>query len=673
MAQDGGALFDSGLLGSSFHWWIGQISDDSVWKENIIATPHASEGENVGWGRRYKVRILGLHDQGETEIPSKDLPWANVMMPVTSGGSLSNSGQTPALRQGNMVFGFFMDGSAMTVPVIMGVLSNNAQNKPALTVGDNRVTNKQSGSLAVSGYADGQVTKDPKTGEKPTPPDGDLKSEHPNSSPAAQPTKSDVKLNKFGLRPDIPLTQIPGGLETAQAAREKARSQGKSVQEVENAAMAAVANLVKHQEAVATSPSAPFKSGAQRESPDVQNITAGDVKEQDLAEEKTVMPIPDDPVGSAMKSIQIIIENISTKMDKYLNAIQSYVDAVSNTVGNLEDMICKGAMQAAKYMKVIFDKIMEFVLKQLNNVMTKVVASLPSSFRNQIGDLKEKLNEMILGMYNQMIEGVGDQLCASLMDALKPKEREQEARKIAQNLGASGGSAQSGIDPDTGAAIGIGDGVGSNGKFVTSPKVPMCYAESLASTVISKNKAQIETANNNVVRSLNAYLDGVQSEMDSVASTLSAGKEFMSSGLGDLFGDFGSSADIVTNGMDGAISMIPDIAGGLGSALDFANVISNVFPGELEPKKAINDFYQLATGGSGAAAAELPSLESIGNSVISSGDARQDRMTTPQPPADFTTPTKSQEDVDLDFGSTNDDGSYRPMTQEERDSALTIL
>ena len=335
MAQDGGALFDSGLLGSSFHWWIGQISDDSVWKENIIPTPHASEGENVGWGRRYKVRILGLHDQGETEIPSKDLPWANVMMPVTSGGSLSNSGQTPALRQGNMVFGFFMDGSAMTVPVIMGVLSNNAQNKPALTVGDNRVTNNQAGSLAVSGYADGQVTKDPKTGEKPTPPDGDLKSEHPNSSPAAQPTKSDAKLNKFGLRPDIPLTQIPGGLETAQAAREKARSQGKSVQEVENAAMAAVANLVKHQEAVATSPSAPFKSGAQRESPDVQNITAGDVKEQDLAEEKTVMPIPDDPVGSAMKSIQIIIENISTKMDKYLNAIQSYVDTVSNTVGNL--------------------------------------------------------------------------------------------------------------------------------------------------------------------------------------------------------------------------------------------------------------------------------------------------------------------------------------------------
>ena len=656
MAQDGGALFDSGLLGSSFHWWIGQIADDSVWKENIIAAPHASDAENIGWGRRYKVRILGLHDQGETEIPSKDLPWANVMMPVTSGGSLSNSGQTPALRQGNMVFGFFMDGSAMTVPVIMGVMSNNAQNEPALTVGDNRVTNKQPGSLAVSGYADGQVLKDPKTGEKPIPPDGDLKSEHPNSSPAAQQVPANVKLNKFGLRPDQPLSSVPGGLEAAQAAREKARSQGKSVQEVENAAMAAVANLVANREAQQTAPTAPFKKGAQRESPDVQHISAGDVKEQDLAEEKTVMPIPDEPVQSALKAIQTIIDNIAQKMDKYLNAIQSYVDAVSSTIGDLEEMICKGAMQAAKYMKVIFDKIMEFVLKQLNVVMTKVIASLPSSFRNQMGDLKEKLNEMILGLYNQMIAGIGDQLCSALLDALQPAERVAQAEQIANAQGS--GSSQSGIDPDTGAAIGIGNGVGNRGKFKTSPKVPMCYAESLASTVISKNKAQIEEANTNVVRSLNSYLDGVQAEMDSVASTLSAGKELMSAGLGDAFGNFGANADIVTGGMDGAISMIPDIAGGLGAALDFVNVIANVFAGELPPKKAINDYYQLATGGSGAAAGELPSVESVGNSVTESGTARAERITTPTPQPDYATPRKDEPDVDLDAGY--DDATYNP-------------
>ena len=68
----------------------------------------------------------------------------------------------------------------------------------------------------------------------------------------------------------------------------------------------------------------PTKSIA-TENPDVQQITAGDVKEQVFAEEKVPMPIPDDPVGSAMKSIQILIDNIVQKMDTYLNAIQSYV------------------------------------------------------------------------------------------------------------------------------------------------------------------------------------------------------------------------------------------------------------------------------------------------------------------------------------------------------------
>ena len=159
MAQDGGALFESGLLGSSFHWWIGQISDDSVWRENIIATPHASEEENIGWGRRYKVRIIGLHDQGEEQIPSEQLPWANIMYPVTAGGFQANRGQSPNLQQGNMVFGFFLDGQDQQVPVIMGVLGNNSQTMLGQKIGDNSVTNAQPGNIAKSGYATGAKSK----------------------------------------------------------------------------------------------------------------------------------------------------------------------------------------------------------------------------------------------------------------------------------------------------------------------------------------------------------------------------------------------------------------------------------------------------------------------------------------------------------------------------------
>ena len=79
--MEGGTLFNPGFLGSSFLWWVGQIADDSTWRDNINAGNYEDADGVPGWGRRYKVRIIGLHDQGETEIPSDQLPWANVMYP----------------------------------------------------------------------------------------------------------------------------------------------------------------------------------------------------------------------------------------------------------------------------------------------------------------------------------------------------------------------------------------------------------------------------------------------------------------------------------------------------------------------------------------------------------------------------------------------------------------
>ena len=73
----------------------------------------------------------------------------------------------------------------------------------------------------------------------------------------------------------------------------------------------------------------------------------------------------------------------------------------------------------------------------------------------------------------------------------------------------------------------------------------------------------------------------------------------------------------------------------------------NIFPGELEPKKAINDFYQLATGGSGAAASELPSMASIGDSVATSGDERVNRFNSASESPEFLTPPKGKAPVSL--------------------------
>ena len=174
-----GALFNPGFLGGSFLWWIGQIVDDSTWRDNINPGKYEDKTSIPGWGRRYKVRIIGLHDQGETTIPSDQLPWAQVMYPVTAGGGQTGAMDSTKLRQGNMVFGFFLDGQERQVPVIMGVLGNNSQTVLAQknsTVEDT-ITDTQPGILAKSGYSEGT---NPKSGTaRETPPDDDLSLEEP--------------------------------------------------------------------------------------------------------------------------------------------------------------------------------------------------------------------------------------------------------------------------------------------------------------------------------------------------------------------------------------------------------------------------------------------------------------------------------------------------------------
>ena len=125
--MEGGSLFNSGFTGSSFLWWIGQIADESVWRDNLMPSKFADPKEGVpGWGYRYKVRIIGHHSEDESAVESDQLPWAQVMYPVWGGGQGSHF-MTPGLRQGCFVFGFFIDGPDQQVPVIMGVLGNNSK------------------------------------------------------------------------------------------------------------------------------------------------------------------------------------------------------------------------------------------------------------------------------------------------------------------------------------------------------------------------------------------------------------------------------------------------------------------------------------------------------------------------------------------------------------------
>ena len=123
------SLFNPGFLGGTFYWFIGQVADDSTWRENQNPEKFDTTEEMPAWGYRYKVRIIGHHDQEESSVTAEQLPWAQVMYPVTAGTGHGGSFMTPAIRQGSFVFGFFLDGKDQQNPIIMGCLGNNAKTK----------------------------------------------------------------------------------------------------------------------------------------------------------------------------------------------------------------------------------------------------------------------------------------------------------------------------------------------------------------------------------------------------------------------------------------------------------------------------------------------------------------------------------------------------------------
>ena len=71
---------------------------------------------------RLKVRALGHHTGDKTILPTADLPWASIMLPITAAG-ITGLGQSPSgLVEGSWVLGYFRDGNTRQEPIIMGSL-----------------------------------------------------------------------------------------------------------------------------------------------------------------------------------------------------------------------------------------------------------------------------------------------------------------------------------------------------------------------------------------------------------------------------------------------------------------------------------------------------------------------------------------------------------------------
>jgi len=134
---------DDQYVNGNFTWFIGSVED-------------INDTENLN---RVKVRAYGYYDN--PEIKTADLPWATVMMPVTSASLKGNGGNHhleaevkdkdgKITEAGSWVVGFFRDGPSAQDPMVIGSIAtqtNNTQDIPTESSVDNKVYKSKAGHL----------------------------------------------------------------------------------------------------------------------------------------------------------------------------------------------------------------------------------------------------------------------------------------------------------------------------------------------------------------------------------------------------------------------------------------------------------------------------------------------------------------------------------------------
>ena len=100
-------MYDNNFLGkNNFIWFNGVVED-------------RQDPQKLG---RLRVRCVGIHTDNKDDLPTSDLPWSQLIHPITSSG-ISGLGSSPGfIVEGTWVFGYFRDGYNMQEPMIMGTL-----------------------------------------------------------------------------------------------------------------------------------------------------------------------------------------------------------------------------------------------------------------------------------------------------------------------------------------------------------------------------------------------------------------------------------------------------------------------------------------------------------------------------------------------------------------------
>tara|TARA_A200000159_G_scaffold148876_1_gene156963 strand:+ start:215 stop:718 length:504 start_codon:yes stop_codon:yes gene_type:complete len=142
------------FIGQQFTWYTGIIED-------------IDDPLNLN---RVRVRCIGFHSMDTNVITTADLPWATVIMPVTSA-SIKGNGGNHHLEVGSWVVGFFRDGSSAQDPMVMGSVATQTegtQDIPTESSIENKVYKSKAGHLIEIDNTEGseRISIKHKTGSK---------------------------------------------------------------------------------------------------------------------------------------------------------------------------------------------------------------------------------------------------------------------------------------------------------------------------------------------------------------------------------------------------------------------------------------------------------------------------------------------------------------------------
>ena len=371
------ALLKSNFLGKDgFIWWIGQVADPKVWrnensrvegKEREPGTPIDKEA----WGYRCKVRIIGYHSFDKNELSDDDLPWAHVLTSASEGApGQGGFGKLPALVGGESVLGFFLDGEDAQQPVLMScfhrtpaVVNVPGGNPFQPFSGSTGNLSATSGATRQKQQSDGKIAEPPKT--------------VPEDNKVEIKTDPNILTTAFNTTEDLGIGSI-GGVDYSSA----------------------------------FAPNSTLNLGSAFGLP---NIPTDVLFSDDQAELGFLKNFEYPPVKSDNGCQDNIISQITAQIQSFVNFINEleatalgFIDPIRNLVVDVQQSIRSIAKLIASIVKIMINGIRDSIFKLIGKLFLILGITIPSSIQLPISEAAKNILNILFCIFEKLFGPIMD-------------------------------------------------------------------------------------------------------------------------------------------------------------------------------------------------------------------------------------------------------------------------